>query len=184
MTRPVTRCATPPRNAVPRSVITRAGLRRAAAARGEEGAAAVLLLVLTPALFGLAGLVLDGGRQLSARQQAADLAEQGARAGADRLDITQLRATSTAQGAGALDVRAAKAVACRYVTIADPAATCTATVDDTADGPRLTVGVRTSSSTVLLGLIGVNHLHTDATGSALAVTGIRTTLGRTRVGAP
>ena len=157
------------------------GRRFGADERADEGAAAVLLLVLTPALLALAGLVLDGGRQLAARHQAADLAEQGARAGADHLDLTQLRATSDAThgGAsdGALDVPAARAAACRYVTTADPAAACTATVDNTADGQRLTVRVRTSSSTVLLGLIGVNQLHTDATGSAVAVTGIHTTLG-------
>jgi Flp pilus assembly protein TadG len=143
----------------------------------------VLLLVLTPALFALGGLVLDGGRQLSARQQAADLAEQAARAGADHLDLTALRADSastnadTSSDGGPLDVPAAKAAACRYVTTADPAATCTATVDTSVEGQRVTVHVRTVSSTVLLGLIGVNHLHTDATGIAVAVTGIRTTLG-------
>jgi Flp pilus assembly protein TadG len=149
--------------------------------RSDDGAAAVLLLVLTPALLALGGLVLDGGRQLSARQQAADLAEQGARAGVDHLDLTQLRSggsssTDAGQG-GPLDIPGAKTTACRYVTTADPSATCTATVEATADGQRLTVRVRTTSNTVLLGLIGVNHLHTDATGSAVAVTGIRTTLG-------
>lgn len=163
------------------------GVRSAGAssASWDEGAAAVLLLVLTPALFALGGLVLDGGRQLSARQQAADLAEQAARAGADHLDVTQFRAADASHagvagsgtGGSPLDVPAAKAAACRFVTTTDPAALCTATVTSTPDGQRLTVRVRTTSSTVLLGLIGVNSLHTDATGSALAVTGIRTRLG-------
>lgn len=142
----------------------------------DEGAAAVLLLVLTPALFALGGLVLDGGRHLSARQQAADLAEQAARAGADHLDVSELRAAGTSQ-ASPLDVPAAKAAACRFVTTSDPTATCIATVTSTPDGQRLTVRVRSTTSTVLLGLIGVNQLHTDATGSAIAVMGIRTRLG-------
>ena len=150
-------------------------------ARSDEGAGAVLLLLLTPALFALGGLVLDGGRHLSARQHAADLAEQAARAGADHLDLTRLRAmdaTSQSGGAGGpLDIPAAKAAACRFVTTTDPTATCTAAVSSTPDGQRLTVRIRTTSSTVLLGLIGINQLHTDSTGSALAVTGIRTTLG-------
>jgi len=148
--------------------------------RADEGAAAVLLLVLTPALFALGGLVLDGGRELSARQQAADLAEQAARAGADHLDLTALRdnaSAGTTSDGGPIDVPAARAAACRYVTTIDPAATCAASIDSTADGQRITVRVRTTSRTVLLGLIGVNHLPTDATGSAVAVTGIRTTLG-------
>jgi len=36
------------------------------------------------------------------------------------------------------------------------------------------VHVRTSTPTVLLGLIGVNTLHTDGAATAQAVTGIRT----------
>ena len=149
----------------------------------DEGAAAALLLILTPALFALGGLVLDGGRHLSATQQAADLAEQAARAGADHLDVSALRTAGQAASADAgsgsspLDVPAARAAACRFVTTTDPAAACTATVTSTPDGQRITVQVRTTTSTVLLGLIGVNQLYTDATGSALAVTGIRTRLG-------
>ena len=147
---------------------------------GEEGAAAVILLLLTPALFALGGLVLDGGRHLTARQHAADLAEQAARAGADHLDLTQLRATDAAPNgtsSSPLDLPAAKAAACHYVTTSDPTAICTAAVASTPEGQRITVRIRTTRSTVLLGLIGVNELHTDATGSAIAVTGIRTTLG-------
>lgn len=139
----------------------------------DDGAAAVLLLLLTPALFGLAGLVLDGGRQLSARQQAADLAEQGARAGADRLDIDTLRTTGTS----AFNVPAAQAAACHYLTTADPSATCTATILASPTGQQIQVRVRTSSPTVLLALVGVHRLHTDALGTATAVTGIRRTYG-------
>ena len=153
---------------------TRLSARRSP--RSEEGAAAVILLLLTPALFGLAGLVLDGGRQLAARQQAADLAEQAARAGADRLDISTLRTT----GASEFTDGPARAAACGYVTTADPSATCTATVTAGTGGPQVKVRVRTSSPTVLLSLVGVNRLHTDGTATATAVTGIRTTLGSGR----
>jgi Flp pilus assembly protein TadG len=142
--------------------------------RSDDGAAAVGLLLLTPALLGLAGLVLDGGRQLAARQQAADLAEQAARAGADHLDVSALRATGTA----GLNAAAVRAAACGYVSTADPTATCTATVIASPAGQQVQVQVRTSAPTVLLTLIGVQRLHTDATGTATAVTGIRSTLGR------
>lgn len=142
--------------------------------RKDDGAAAVVLLLLTPALFGLAGLVLDGGRQLAARQQAADLAEQAARAGADHLDVSTLRATGTS----GVSSFAAQAAACTYVTTADPAASCSATVITSPAGQQVRVRVRTSNATVLLALIGVHRLLTDATGTATAVTGIRSTLGR------
>jgi Flp pilus assembly protein TadG len=138
----------------------------------DDGAAAVVLLLLTPALLGLAGIVLDGGRQLAARQQAADVAEQAARAGADHLDVNALRATGTA----GLDAAAAQAAACGYVITADPTATCTATVIASPAGQQVQVRVRTSAPTVLLALIGVPRLHTDATATATAVTGIRSTL--------
>jgi Flp pilus assembly protein TadG len=140
---------------------------------GDHGAAAVLLLLLTPALFGLAGLVLDGGTELAARQNAADLAEQAARAGADVLDTSALRAT----GIGTLDPLAAQAAACRYVTTTDPTVSCTVSITSSPEGQQLTVRVRGSHPTVLLGLVGINTLHTDAVGTAQAVTGIRSTFG-------
>jgi len=144
--------------------------RPGAKAHPQDGAAAVLLLALTPALLALAGLVLDGGSALAARQRSADLAEQAARAGVNRLDTSTLRAT----GAAALDPTAAPADACRYVHTVEPDAACTATLLATPTGQAVGVHVRTSTPTVLLGLIGVNTLHTDGAATAQAVTGIRT----------
>ncbi len=137
----------------------------------EHGAASVLLLLLTPALFALAGLVLDGGTHLAARQRAADLAEQAARAGADQLDTSALRATGT----DTVTASAARSAACRFVQTVEPDAVCSATVDATPTGPQVQVRVRTRTHTVLLGLIGINTMHADALGTAQAVTGIRTT---------
>lgn len=136
----------------------------------DHGAAAVMLLLLTPALFALAGLVLDGGTQLAARQHAADLAEQAARAGADQLDTGTLRAT----GAVTVDAVAAGAAACRYARTAEPTATCTATVQPGAAGTQVQVRIGTRTPTVLLGLIGINALHVQAVATAQALTGIRT----------
>jgi Flp pilus assembly protein TadG len=156
--------------------------RRFPAQDRESGAATVLLLLFTPALFGVAGLVLDGGRQLSARQQAAGLAEQAARAGADRLDADAIRRTpnstgGTGVGVG-IDTTAATRAACRFVETSDPAATCTAQVVGTPAGQQVRVDVTSSSPTVLLGLVGVNRLHVHSNATATAVTGIRTVLGQ------
>jgi Flp pilus assembly protein TadG len=139
--------------------------------RQDDGMASVLLLLLTPALFALGGLVLDGGTHLAARQRTAGLAEQAARAGADQLDTSSLRATSTVT----LDETAARSAACRYAQTVEPDATCSATITPTATGPEVHVRLRSQTPTVLLGLIGINSLHTDATGTAQAVTGIRST---------
>lgn len=135
----------------------------------DAGAAAVLLVVLTPALLALGGLLLDGGSQLAARQRAADLAEQAARAGADQLDTSGLRASGTPT----LNSGAATLVACQYVRSVDPDATCSAQIFATAGGQQVQVRIRTSTPTVLLGLVGITTLHTDALGTATAVVGIR-----------
>lgn len=144
--------------------------RSPSADRADAGAATVLLLLLIPALFALGGLLIDGGTHLAARQRAADLAEQAARAGADRLDTSRLRAT----GIQTLDTAAARTAACRYVRTVEPDATCTAEVLPAASGQQVQVRIRTVTPTVLFGLLGINTLHTDALGSAQAVTGIRT----------
>ena len=138
--------------------------------RGDDGAVTVLILLLTPALFALGGLVLDGGTHLAARQHTAGLAEQAARAGADTLDTSALRSTGTP----ALDPARATTAACRYVRTVEPDATCTAIVRATPTGQEVEVRVRSGTPTVLLGLIGVNRLRTDAIGTAQPVTGIRT----------
>lgn len=147
------------------------GARRAA---DEAGAAAVLLLILTPVLLALGGLVLDGGTGLAARQRTADLAEQAARAGADHLDTNSLRHNMSSSSSAMLDAGAARAAACAYVQAVEPTATCTTSIVSTPSGQQLQVRIRTSTPTVLLGLIGVNTLHTDGSATAQAVTGIRT----------
>ena len=141
-------------------------LRRRGGPTREAGAAAVILVLLTPVLFALAGLVLDGGRAIAARQRAADVAEQAARAGVDALDVGALRAT----GADTIDPDAARAAACRYVVTAAPGAGCTVRVG--AD--TVTVEVATRTPTVLLGLVGVDSLHAASTATAAPATGVRT----------
>jgi Flp pilus assembly protein TadG len=60
----------------------------------------------------LAGLLVDGGLAIHARQRAADIAEQGARAAADDVDVNHLRQTGQARIA---DPRAACARAQRLI---------------------------------------------------------------------
>ena len=133
---------------------------------GDAGAISVIVVLLTGALFALAGLVWDGGRAITARQHAADLAEQAARAGANDLDLTVLRTT----GADAVDAPHAIADACRYVTVAAPGSGCFAT----ATGDAVTVHVTTHTPTALLGIIGLSSLTTHGYATASAVRGVIT----------
>lgn len=59
----------------------------------ERGAFTAVVVVLFVALMVLAGLVVDGGNAINARQKIADDVEQAARLGADQIDIATLRAT-------------------------------------------------------------------------------------------
>nr|WP_157555044.1 pilus assembly protein TadG-related protein [Herbidospora sakaeratensis] len=51
------------------------------------------VVLFSVAVFLLAGLLVDGGAAINARLRAADIAEQGARAAADQIDVETLRAT-------------------------------------------------------------------------------------------
>lgn len=134
--------------------------------RDDTGAITVLVLLLTPMLLALAGLVWDGGLAITARQQAADLAEQAARAGADQLDL------DAARGAGnnLIDAPQARISACQYLQTADPAAGCAAT----ATGQAVTVQITTRTSTALLGLIGIHTLTTHGHATARPLQGVLT----------
>jgi Flp pilus assembly protein TadG len=126
----------------------------------------VILVLLTGAFLALAGLVWDGGRAITARQHAADLAEQAARAGADDLNLDVARAT----GADELDTQAAVRDACRYVTTAAPGAVCHAAATATS----VTVQVTTTTSTAVLGVVGINTMTSHGHATASAVRGVTT----------
>lgn len=65
----------------------RGRLRRQA----ERGSAALFVAIFAPAMIFMAGLVIDGGAALEAKQRASDIAEQAARAGAGQCDVASLR---------------------------------------------------------------------------------------------
>lgn len=61
--------------------------------RGERGSAAVFTVVFAVAVIFLLGLIVDGGIAMNAKQRAADIAGQAARAAADHIDVNTLRTT-------------------------------------------------------------------------------------------
>lgn len=74
----------------------------------DRGTIALYTVLFTPIVFVLAGLLVDGGLAIHARQRAADMAEQAARAGANQIDTDALRKT----GEPVLDPGRARAAAC------------------------------------------------------------------------
>jgi Flp pilus assembly protein TadG len=60
-------------------------------ARDERGSISMFMVIFTISVLLLAGLVYDGGLAIAARQRAADIAEEAARAGANAVDTDTLR---------------------------------------------------------------------------------------------
>lgn len=130
----------------------------------DRGSAVVAyLLVMVVVLFAFAGLVFDGGAALTARGQAADVAQQAARAGADALDTGALRA-----GGLRADSSAATAAAQAVLSAAG--------VDGqvAVDGSQVTVSTQVSRPTAILSMIGVSEVRGSATYSAFPLHGTST----------
>jgi Flp pilus assembly protein TadG len=71
-------------------------------ADSQRGSIAVFTVVFAIAVIFLTALILDGGIAMNAKERAADIAEQAARAAAGNIDVRALRATGVAAiGAGA-----------------------------------------------------------------------------------
>jgi Flp pilus assembly protein TadG len=62
----------------------------------ERGSVAVFTVVFAIAVVFLLALILDGGIAMNAKERAADIAEQAARAAADNIDVATLRTTGVA----------------------------------------------------------------------------------------
>lgn len=79
-------------------MLTRAAWRRPAALTrrlvpgGERGSVTVFTVVFAVAVIILLGLIVDGGIAMNAKERAADIAGQAARAAADDVNIATLRA--------------------------------------------------------------------------------------------
>lgn len=83
-----------------------------APAERDRGTVAMFTTIFALFVIVLAGLVVDGGLAIHARQRAADIAEEAARAAADEVDMNVLRRTGQARitDAGAACLRADRLV--------------------------------------------------------------------------
>jgi hypothetical protein len=115
-------------------------------------------MVLVVAL--LSGAVLDGGNAMAARVQTLGVAQQAARAGANRLDLAALRE----DGLVRLNPGAAQAAAEQFLRQAGAAGTATATTT------QVSVTVTRTQPTLLLQAVGVAAISMTATATAVPVT--------------
>ena len=118
--------------------------------------------VVAVALLMASGLVLDGGRLLAARREAADAASAAARAGAQAVDVAALRSARSTQ----VEPVPATIAARRFL------ASRALQGDVRASEDRVHVRVEIRRSTTLLGLVGIGSVTVSGEGSARIVRGV------------
>jgi hypothetical protein len=130
--------------------------------RHDEGGQFLVMTVIFMTMFlALAGLVVDGGSYLNAKDAAATEAAQAARAGAGALDPNQLHA-------GALGVDPSQAVAAAESAMTAAGHPGTAWVI----GNTVYTHISYEQRTQLLSIIGITTMHVDVTESAANVAGV------------
>jgi len=128
----------------------------AAARAAESGSATIFVVGFALVLFAGAGLAIDGGRAINARDKATDVAEQAARVGAGQLNQDVLRQDGTI----VLNQDAARVQADTFVAGSGYVPTTTTT------GDSVTVRVSATYKTALLGIVGITSI--DVSGDATA----------------
>lgn len=130
--------------------------------RSDDGNVTMFLLFMVTMLMGFAGLVIDGGYTLGARQEASTIAEQAARQGADASSVGSLRHSGDAR----LDAVASKRAALHYLTATGHTGTITVGRDS------VTVTVTVTKQTAILGVIGIDDVTVTSAATAHLVRGI------------
>ncbi|MFE3447437.1 pilus assembly protein TadG-related protein [Nonomuraea sp. NPDC059194] len=120
----------------------------------ERGSMSVFTVLFSVVVFLLAGLLVDGGAAINARLRAADVAEQAARAGADRIDVEHLRQTGLARLLGQDEVcaRATEVIDAYSSGSSDDVRPADCRVADAQT--QVTVSVRVRWTAYFLGALG------------------------------
>ena len=113
---------------------------RTCCGRTERGTVTAFVAIVSTALVLVAGMAYDGGHVIAVHNGARNTAEQAARAGAQQIDLDELRATQQVR----LDSRAAERAAGEFLERAG----ATGTVH--VDGASVTVTVTTTAALHIL----------------------------------
>jgi Putative Flp pilus-assembly TadE/G-like len=131
----------------------------------ERGALSPAVMILAVMIFTMAGLVIDGGRQLGARSRAVGYAQEAARAGAATIDLNASEVRIDVTKAGAQVDKF-----CAQVKSNDPAVVgCRASE---LNAEFLRVDVELQNKTTFLSMVGVQKLTAKGSGEAHAEQGI------------
>jgi cell division septation protein DedD len=131
----------------------------------HRGALSPAVAILAVMIFTLAGLVIDGGRQLGAKSRAVGYAQEAARVGAATIQLNTTEAKIDTTKAGA-----AVAAFCAEVSSNDKAVQSCGPTELTDDGLKVQVVI--GNQTTFLGMVGIGHLDATGTGEAHAEQGV------------
>lgn len=139
---------------------------RRAAVTGDRGAATLFVVGVTIALLVFTGLVVDGGLALASRRDAANVAEEAARAGVQMIDEAALRETGDVQLSPAAESEALSHIggSIGNATVTARSAVCA--------GTTCTVTITIRRNTTLLQLVGKSTTSATVTGRARIARGV------------
>ncbi|MBW9213444.1 hypothetical protein KV102_01195 [Mumia sp. zg.B53] len=147
-------------------------VRRVAARRDEAGSVAPFVVIVSVGLLLLAGMVIDGGRQLNAKGIAIAYAQEAARAGAQAVNVADpsLNLISSAALSAARNY-------CEQAQAGDSTLVrCSAAIRDvTVNGSRTSaveVETEVSRAAIIIGMIGRETLTASGVAQARPVSGI------------
>jgi Flp pilus assembly protein TadG len=142
----------------------RAGWKRIGGEDPDRGAVMFWVIPIMVGLIAMAGLIVDGGNAIAARERAEDVAQQAARAGADALSPTALHDANPGQLTP--DPGAARAAAQRVL---DSAGITHPNV--VISGDSVTVSVTVHEKTQVLSAFGLDEVSGSASSTATALHG-------------
>jgi hypothetical protein len=131
----------------------------------HRGALSPAVAILAVMIFTLAGLVIDGGRQLGAKSRAVGYAQEAARVGAATIQLNTTEAKIDTTKAGT-----AVAAFCAQVSSNDKAVQSCGATELTDEGLKVQVVI--GNKTTFLGMVGIGHLDATGTGEAHAEQGV------------
>ncbi|MDO9379937.1 MAG: pilus assembly protein TadG-related protein [Nocardioidaceae bacterium] len=140
--------------------------------RDERGSITPFTIIVLIALLALAGLVIDGGRQLNAKGRAVAYAQEAARAGVQSIDLAlQVEFVNKERAERVISAY------CEQAQAADERlTTCEPDITEPADvlGNVDVIGVRTEVTTnpILLNMFGVGPLMSSAQAQARPIGGV------------
>jgi hypothetical protein len=131
----------------------------------DAGSATVFVIGFAVVLLAMAGLVVDGGLALNARQRVADDVEQAARAGSQNLNLPVLRSSGVVQ----IDPGPAQAAAVNFLLARHYPP---GQIQVVTDPGQVTVSAQIEQKTTLLSLIHIDQFTIRASGQARPAVGI------------